>query len=177
MSIVGSLCMWASTSKSPDGEAIRKHGLFYGWTLLTWVMIMMIFDLSSSFWLLACGVFNWHTQNHQNHCFKLGRQLVHMEEIIVLSTANCFRLNENSLQIMLIFLVYLTNKYMSISTTSVGTRVLFYFYLFISFFLLCFAVLFMSISQLDRPFKNTILELVFCPLICFEFLSFSLSWL
>ncbi|PRQ43309.1 putative nucleotide-sugar transporter [Rosa chinensis] len=36
MSIVGSLCVLVSTAKSPDGEAIRKHGLFYGWTLLTW---------------------------------------------------------------------------------------------------------------------------------------------
>uniref|UniRef100_A0A803PE68 CMP-sialic acid transporter 5 n=1 Tax=Cannabis sativa TaxID=3483 RepID=A0A803PE68_CANSA len=35
MSIVGSLCMLASTFKSPDGEAIKQHGFFYGWTPLT----------------------------------------------------------------------------------------------------------------------------------------------
>ena len=38
MSIVGSLCLLASTLKSPDGEAIRQHGFFYGWTPLTMVM-------------------------------------------------------------------------------------------------------------------------------------------
>ncbi|KAL5556036.1 hypothetical protein UlMin_038272 [Ulmus minor] len=40
MSIVGSLCMLASTFKSPDGEAIRKHGFFYGWTPLTLIPVM-----------------------------------------------------------------------------------------------------------------------------------------
>ncbi|XP_068342551.1 UDP-N-acetylglucosamine transporter ROCK1-like [Pyrus communis] len=40
MSIVGSLCLLVSTSKSPDGEAIRKHGYFYGWTLTTWIPVM-----------------------------------------------------------------------------------------------------------------------------------------
>ncbi|KAF3947743.1 hypothetical protein CMV_026161 [Castanea mollissima] len=30
MSFVGSLCLLLSTSKSPDGEAIRQHGFFYG---------------------------------------------------------------------------------------------------------------------------------------------------
>ncbi|ONI02250.1 hypothetical protein PRUPE_6G187000 [Prunus persica] len=40
MSIVGSLCLLASTFKSPDGEAIAKHGLFYGWTLMTWIPVM-----------------------------------------------------------------------------------------------------------------------------------------
>ena len=39
MSIVGSLFLFASTYKSPDGEAIRHHGFFYGWTLLTMVII------------------------------------------------------------------------------------------------------------------------------------------
>nr|AFP55596.1 UDP-N-acetylglucosamine transporter [Rosa rugosa] len=38
MSIVGSFCLLVSTTKSLEGEAIRKHGLFYGWILLTWVM-------------------------------------------------------------------------------------------------------------------------------------------
>ena len=41
MSIVGSLCLLASTSKSPDGEAIRRHGFFYGWTPLTLVIIVL----------------------------------------------------------------------------------------------------------------------------------------
>ncbi|GAV77146.1 Nuc_sug_transp domain-containing protein [Cephalotus follicularis] len=41
MSIVGSLCMLASTSKSPDGEAIRRHGFFYGWTPLTLIPVMV----------------------------------------------------------------------------------------------------------------------------------------
>ncbi|KAK7853768.1 cmp-sialic acid transporter 5 [Quercus suber] len=35
MSFVGCLCLLLSTSKSPDGEAIRQHGFFYGWTPLT----------------------------------------------------------------------------------------------------------------------------------------------
>jgi hypothetical protein len=40
MSIVGSICLLASTLKSPDGEAIRRHGFFHGWTPLTWVMFL-----------------------------------------------------------------------------------------------------------------------------------------
>ncbi|XWS41571.1 hypothetical protein CRYUN_Cryun17cG0093200 [Craigia yunnanensis] len=40
MSIVGSLCLLASTSKSPDGEAIRRHGFFYGWTPLTLIPVV-----------------------------------------------------------------------------------------------------------------------------------------
>ncbi|KAG0471192.1 hypothetical protein HPP92_015738 [Vanilla planifolia] len=40
MSIVGSLCLFASLYKSPDGEAIRKHGFFYGWTLWTLVPVV-----------------------------------------------------------------------------------------------------------------------------------------
>ncbi|XP_064981644.1 UDP-N-acetylglucosamine transporter ROCK1-like isoform X2 [Musa acuminata AAA Group] len=35
MSFVGSLCLLASTYKSPDGEAIRKYGFFHGWTVWT----------------------------------------------------------------------------------------------------------------------------------------------
>ncbi|KAJ4831826.1 CDC42 binding protein kinase [Turnera subulata] len=41
MSIVGSLCLLASTAKSPDGEAIRQHGFFYGWTPLTMIPILL----------------------------------------------------------------------------------------------------------------------------------------
>lgn len=44
MSIVGSLCLLASTLKSPDGEAMRQHGFFYGWTPLTLVMFLLLFD-------------------------------------------------------------------------------------------------------------------------------------
>ncbi|CAJ1938102.1 unnamed protein product [Sphenostylis stenocarpa] len=40
MSIVGSLCLLASTFKSPDGEAMRQHGFFYGWTPLTLIPVM-----------------------------------------------------------------------------------------------------------------------------------------
>ncbi|KAH1079956.1 hypothetical protein J1N35_019717 [Gossypium stocksii] len=40
MSIVGSLCLLASTSKSPDGEAITRHGFFYGWTPLTLIPVV-----------------------------------------------------------------------------------------------------------------------------------------
>ncbi|KAE8665976.1 CMP-sialic acid transporter 5 [Hibiscus syriacus] len=40
MSIVGSLCLLASTSKSPDGEAIRRHGFFYGWTPPTLIPVV-----------------------------------------------------------------------------------------------------------------------------------------
>ncbi|KAJ6916957.1 UDP-N-acetylglucosamine transporter ROCK1-like [Populus alba x Populus x berolinensis] len=40
MSIVGSLCLLASTTKSPDGEAIRQHGYFYGWTPLTMIPVV-----------------------------------------------------------------------------------------------------------------------------------------
>ncbi|CAL1379714.1 unnamed protein product [Linum trigynum] len=35
MSIVGSLCLFVSMTKSPDGEAIRKFGFFHDWTSLT----------------------------------------------------------------------------------------------------------------------------------------------
>ncbi|XP_022133398.1 CMP-sialic acid transporter 5 [Momordica charantia] len=40
MSIVGILCLFASTYKSPDGEAIRQHGFFYGWTPLTMIPVL-----------------------------------------------------------------------------------------------------------------------------------------
>ncbi|KAG9451529.1 hypothetical protein H6P81_011494 [Aristolochia fimbriata] len=40
MSIVGSICLLASTYKSPDGDAIRHFGFFHGWTLLTWIPII-----------------------------------------------------------------------------------------------------------------------------------------
>ncbi|KAK1288374.1 CMP-sialic acid transporter 5 [Acorus calamus] len=40
MSIVGSLCLLASTFKSPDGEAIRKYGFFHGWTPYTMVPVI-----------------------------------------------------------------------------------------------------------------------------------------
>ncbi|OIW00407.1 hypothetical protein TanjilG_05757 [Lupinus angustifolius] len=40
MSMVGSLCLLASTLKSPDGEAIRQHGFFYGWTPLTLIPVI-----------------------------------------------------------------------------------------------------------------------------------------
>ncbi|KAE8697383.1 CMP-sialic acid transporter 5 [Hibiscus syriacus] len=40
MSIVGSLCLLSSTFKSPpDGEAIKRHGFFYGWTPLTLIPV------------------------------------------------------------------------------------------------------------------------------------------
>lgn len=40
MSIVGSICLLASTLKSPDGEAMRRHGFFHGWTPLTWIPVI-----------------------------------------------------------------------------------------------------------------------------------------
>ncbi|CAL0325124.1 unnamed protein product [Lupinus luteus] len=40
MSLVGSLCLLVSTLKSPDGEAIRQHGFFYGWTPLTLIPVI-----------------------------------------------------------------------------------------------------------------------------------------
>lgn len=40
MSIVGSLCLLASISKSPDGQAIKQHGFFYGWTPLTFIPVL-----------------------------------------------------------------------------------------------------------------------------------------
>ncbi|PIA55206.1 hypothetical protein AQUCO_00800140v1 [Aquilegia coerulea] len=40
MSIVGCMCLLASTYKSPDGEAIRRHGFFYGWTAITWIPVI-----------------------------------------------------------------------------------------------------------------------------------------
>ncbi|KAE8722346.1 CMP-sialic acid transporter 5 [Hibiscus syriacus] len=40
MSIVGSLCLLGSTYKSPDGEATRRHGFFYGWTPLTLIPVV-----------------------------------------------------------------------------------------------------------------------------------------
>ncbi|VFQ80083.1 unnamed protein product [Cuscuta campestris] len=39
MSIIGTLCMIASAFKSPDGEAIRRHGFFYAWTPLTLIPV------------------------------------------------------------------------------------------------------------------------------------------
>ncbi|KAJ1379898.1 Nucleotide-sugar transporter [Sesbania bispinosa] len=42
MSVVGSMCLLASTLKSSDGEAMRQHGFFYGWTHLT--LIPVIFN-------------------------------------------------------------------------------------------------------------------------------------
>ncbi|CAI8618953.1 unnamed protein product [Vicia faba] len=41
MSIVGSICLLASTLKSPDGEAMRRHGFFHGWTPLTWIPVIL----------------------------------------------------------------------------------------------------------------------------------------
>ncbi|KAI3499841.1 hypothetical protein L1887_35654 [Cichorium endivia] len=41
MSIVGSLCLLASISKSPDGEAMRQHGFFHGWTPLTFIPVFI----------------------------------------------------------------------------------------------------------------------------------------
>ncbi|KAK9070231.1 hypothetical protein SSX86_010631 [Deinandra increscens subsp. villosa] len=41
MSLVGSLCLLASTYKSPDGEAMRQHGFFYGWTPLTMIPVII----------------------------------------------------------------------------------------------------------------------------------------
>ncbi|KAJ9177601.1 hypothetical protein P3X46_012804 [Hevea brasiliensis] len=40
MSIVGSLCLLVSTTKSPDGEAIRRYGFFHGWTPLTMIPVI-----------------------------------------------------------------------------------------------------------------------------------------
>ncbi|KAI4317263.1 hypothetical protein L6164_025149 [Bauhinia variegata] len=40
MSIVGSLCLLISTFKSPDGEAMKQNGFFYGWTPLTLIPII-----------------------------------------------------------------------------------------------------------------------------------------
>nr|GEV33257.1 CMP-sialic acid transporter 5 [Tanacetum cinerariifolium] len=41
MSMVGSLCLLASTYKSPDGEAMRQHGFFYGWTPFTMIPVFI----------------------------------------------------------------------------------------------------------------------------------------
>ncbi|XP_058731501.1 UDP-N-acetylglucosamine transporter ROCK1-like [Vicia villosa] len=41
MSIVGSICLLTSTLKSPDGEAMRRHGFFHGWTALTWIPVIL----------------------------------------------------------------------------------------------------------------------------------------
>ncbi|CAA6664400.1 unnamed protein product [Spirodela intermedia] len=40
MSVFGTLCLLASTNKSPDGAAIRKHGFFHGWTAFTVIPIL-----------------------------------------------------------------------------------------------------------------------------------------
>ncbi|KAK4353905.1 hypothetical protein RND71_026099 [Anisodus tanguticus] len=50
--LASALCQWASqaskhcyfmesTSKSPDGEAIKQHGFFYGWTALTLIPVIL----------------------------------------------------------------------------------------------------------------------------------------
>nr|GLL26104.1 CMP-sialic acid transporter 5-like [Ipomoea trifida] len=41
MSIIGSLCLLASTFKSPDGESIRQLGFFHGWTTLTLIPVVL----------------------------------------------------------------------------------------------------------------------------------------
>ncbi|KAL8233826.1 hypothetical protein R6Q59_019926 [Mikania micrantha] len=41
MSLVGSLCLLVSTYKSPDGEAMRQHGFFYGWTPFTMIPVFI----------------------------------------------------------------------------------------------------------------------------------------
>nr|GMC91288.1 CMP-sialic acid transporter 5 [Ipomoea batatas]GME03808.1 CMP-sialic acid transporter 5 [Ipomoea batatas] len=41
MSIIGSLCLLASTFKSPDGESIRQLGFFHGWTPLTLIPVVL----------------------------------------------------------------------------------------------------------------------------------------
>ncbi|KAL3622077.1 CDC42 binding protein kinase [Castilleja foliolosa] len=41
MSIIGSICLLASASKSPDGLAIRQHGFFHGWTPLTLIPVVL----------------------------------------------------------------------------------------------------------------------------------------
>ncbi|KAL8199618.1 hypothetical protein R6Q57_013186 [Mikania cordata] len=41
MSLVGSLCLLASTYKSPDGESMRQHGFFYGWTPFTMIPVFI----------------------------------------------------------------------------------------------------------------------------------------
>ncbi|XP_058068444.1 UDP-N-acetylglucosamine transporter ROCK1-like [Magnolia sinica] len=45
------LCLLASMSKSPDGEAIRQHGFFHGWTALT----MMQYLIRSQLVCVFCG--------------------------------------------------------------------------------------------------------------------------
>ncbi|KAF5747355.1 Nucleotide-sugar transporter family protein [Tripterygium wilfordii] len=55
MSIVGSLCLLASISKSPDGEAIRQHGFFYGWTPLTLIPV-----ISNAFGGILVGLVTSH---------------------------------------------------------------------------------------------------------------------
>ncbi|XP_021316235.1 CMP-sialic acid transporter 5 isoform X3 [Sorghum bicolor] len=41
MSFIGSMCLLASTYRSPDGEAIRKYGFFHEWTFWTVVPVLM----------------------------------------------------------------------------------------------------------------------------------------
>ncbi|KAF5458153.1 hypothetical protein F2P56_022208 [Juglans regia] len=55
MSFVGSLCLLISTSKSPDGEAIRRHGFLYGWTPLTLIPV-----LSNAFGGILVGLVTSH---------------------------------------------------------------------------------------------------------------------
>ncbi|ERN11389.1 hypothetical protein AMTR_s00176p00056310 [Amborella trichopoda] len=40
MSFIGSLCLLASTYKSPDGQAFRQHGFFHGWTPFTLIPVL-----------------------------------------------------------------------------------------------------------------------------------------
>ncbi|KAI3838252.1 hypothetical protein MKX03_001293, partial [Papaver bracteatum] len=40
MSVVGSMCLLESTYKSPDGEQIKKHEFFYGWTAFTLILAL-----------------------------------------------------------------------------------------------------------------------------------------
>jgi hypothetical protein len=68
MSVVGSICLLASTLKSPDGEAMRRHGFFYGWTPLTWVMFLPIFFCDIILWSrLDCCCAHACKKNPINH--------------------------------------------------------------------------------------------------------------
>ncbi|XP_078441302.1 nucleotide-sugar transporter family protein [Wolffia australiana] len=55
MSVLGTLCLLASTYKSPDGVAIKTRGFFHGWTPLTLIPV-----LSNAFGGILVGLVTAH---------------------------------------------------------------------------------------------------------------------
>ncbi|KAF2284047.1 hypothetical protein GH714_018500 [Hevea brasiliensis] len=76
MSIVGSLCLLVSTTKSPDGEAIRRYGFFHGWTPLTMIPV-----IANSLGGILVGLVTSHAGGVRKMGSRLGRRVVHFANL------------------------------------------------------------------------------------------------